>query len=195
MELEPWNSVMATNDIPLRRDRPRPVLRRQRPAVGLLLSQRLRLRRGRLRRPGDQGQARGRLRPAAGRNHLRARLAAAARTPGRASGSCTHGDGVMDIALEVDDVADAFDDGRRARRRRRSKPPRSARGRVRRLRVRHHPRLRRHDAHASSTATATGRLRPRLQADRPGALQPGHVPARSASPPSTTSSATSRKAR
>ena len=84
--------------------RPRPLLRRQRPAVGLLLPQRLRLRRGRLRRPGDRRQARGRLRAAAGRHHLRPGLAAVAAIIPTASGCVLHGDGVQDIALEVDDV-------------------------------------------------------------------------------------------
>ena len=41
----------------------------------------------------------------------------------------------------------------------------AARGRARRLRVRHDPRLRRHDAHASSTATATA-------ASSPPAIEP-----------------------
>ena len=95
---------------PPSQDRPRAVLRRQRPAVGVLLPQRLRLRRGRLRRPGNEGEARGRLRPAAGRHHLRADLAAVRRSTPRVQRLITHGDGVMDIALEVDDVRAAFDE-------------------------------------------------------------------------------------
>ena len=82
----------------------------------------------------------------------------------------------------------------RARRRRRDAAD-AARGRVRRLRVRHHPRLRRHDAHVRQPRPLPGRLRPGLQADRPGPLQPAHVPARRPARPSTTSSATSKKAR
>ena len=46
--------IHEPSDIPAAPHRPRPLLRRQRPAVGVLLPQRLRLRRGRLRRPGDQ---------------------------------------------------------------------------------------------------------------------------------------------
>ena len=47
-----WHAMRLTR---CAADRPRPLLRRQRPAVGVLLPQRLRLRRDRLRRPGNQG--------------------------------------------------------------------------------------------------------------------------------------------
>ena len=107
----------------------------------------------------------------------------------------THGDGVQDIALEVTTCAAAYRGGRRAAGPTASTPPHVARGRVRRLRVRHHPRLRRHDAHASSTATATAASSRRAssRSTRTATARARSTP--SASRRSTTSSATSRKGR
>ena len=141
-----------------------------------------------------QDRARGRLRPAAGRHHLRPRLAARpgpSRKPSASSATATAcrtspwksmtcapptrrpcSRGAIGVI-----AADA------------------AGGRVRRLRVRHHPRLRRHDAHLRQPRPLPRRLRARLQAARPRPLQPAAPSSRSASRPSTTSSATSRKAR
>ena len=88
-----------------------------------------------------------------------------------------HGDGVQTIALEVDDVAAAFE-AAVARGARPATPPRTIAGRVRRLRVRRDPRLRRHDAHVRQPLAVSRRLRAGLQAARPGPLQPAHVPSR-----------------
>ena len=88
--------------------RPRAVLRRQRPAVGLLLPQRLRLRRRRLRRAGDAASS---TRPATS--------SARARSPSSSPRRCrpiiptaSRLDPArrrrQDIALEVDDVAGAY---------------------------------------------------------------------------------------
>ena len=154
--------------------RPRPLLRRQRPAVGVLLPQRLRLRRGRLRRAGDgvrheagyvlrQGEITFVLASPLGADHPdNARLVRPRRRRRRTSPS------------EVDDVAAAYETAVRAGRASgmtpppttedetaSTSPPRSAPTATRRT--------------ASSTATATGAVRPRLQAARPGPLQPPHA--------------------
>ena len=162
--------------------------------IGVLLPQRLRVRRGRLRRAGDEGEARGRLRPAAGRDHVRAGLAAVARAPGepaaraRTATACRTSPWRWTTCGQRTTTAVARGAvgviG----------PPKP-RGRTRRLRVRHHPGLRRHHAHASSTATAiAASSRPATSRSTRTATAPAPA-TRSASPPSTTSSATSKKAR
>ena len=74
-------------------------------------------------------------------------------------------------------------------------PPTLLEDEHRRLRIRHHPHLRRHHAQLRQPRPLSRRLRPGLQAARSGTLQPAHLPARRPARPSTTSSATSRKAR
>ena len=165
---------------PASQDRPRPVLRRQRPAVGVLLPQRLRVRRGRLRRPGNEGQARGRLRPAAGRDHLRPRPRRCATQHPESSGSSRTATASWTSPCDVDDVRTAYDAAVERGGRRRDAGRRSPRRRARRLRVRDHPGLRRHDAHVRQPRPLPRRVRPRVQADRPGPLQPGDATTRSA---------------
>ena len=175
--------------------RPCPLLRRQRPAVGVLLSQRLRLRRGRLRRPGNAST---RTRPATSCG----RATSPSSSPRRCGPSHPEA-----LAPHPPRRRRA---GHRPRSRRRARPPttravrRGAVGvigptpagrRVRRLRIRHHPHLRRHDAQLRQPRPLSRRLRPRLQAARPGAATARAPSAPPASRPSTTSSATSKKAR
>ena len=181
---------MSHTDISAAQDRPRPLLRRQRPAVGVLLPQRLRLRRGRLRRPGNQGQARGRLRPAAGRHHLRPRLAAAAGPPREPAADRCTATACRTSPWKWTTSRAAYDDGRRprgasaSRRRRRwrtstastSTPP-SAPTATRRTRFVNRDRYR-------------GVFAPGYKPHRPGPLQPADLPPRRPARRSTTSSAT-----
>ena len=105
-----------------------------------------------------------------------------------------HGDGVQSIALEVDDVPAAFEAA--VARGAAGGAAAHHRGRIRHVRIRRDPRLRRHDAHASSTARAYhGVFAPGYQAARPRSLQPAHVPPGRPARPSTTSSPTSKRAR
>ena len=167
-------------DIPLRTHRPRPLLRRQRPAVGVLLPQRLRLRRGRLRRPGDQVKHEAGYVLRQGDITFVLDLAAVGPTTPTASGSCTHGDGVHGHRPRGRRRA------ARLRRRRRAAAP-SASRRRRRSRTStastSTPRIR---AYGDTTHTLRQprplprRLRARLQAARPGPLQPDAPSTRSA---------------
>ena len=154
-------TMTRSDDLPLRQDRSRPLLRRQRPAVGVLLPQRLRLRRRRLRRPRNESQARGRLRPAAGRHHLRAHLAAVGRAPrepaahhSTATASWTSPSTWPTCGPTYRSAVERGGAG--------VEPPDAARRRVRRLRVRDHPHLRRHDAHVRQPRPLPRRLRPGL---------------------------------
>ena len=87
-----------------------------------------------------------------------------------------HGDGVQSIALEVDDVAAAFDARRGAGCATRVTAAHASRTSIGIYRSGRDPRLRRHDAHASSTVALSRCLRPGIQAARPRSLQPPHVP-------------------
>ena len=92
--------------------------------------------------------------------------------------------------------AAAYRRGRPPRRRRRRRAAAGAGGRVRRLRMRHHPHLRRHHAHLRQPRPLPAASSPpAIKPHRSGTLQPAHVPAGRPGQPSTTSSATSRKAR
>ena len=155
--------------------RSRPLLRRQRPAVGVLLSQRLRLRRDRLRRPGNQDAS---TRPATSC----ARATSPSSSPRRwvrsiptASASSSTATACRTSPWKWTTWPPPIDTGHRARRRRRHAAD-AARRRVRRLRIRHHPRLRRHDAQLRQPRPLSRRLRARLQAARRRPLQPAHLP-------------------
>ena len=140
-------------------------------------------------------QARGRLRPAAGRDHLRAGLAAVAPTTPRASGSSSTATACRTSPWKWTTSPAAYDEAVAPRRRSASRPPTLLEDE--------------HGVYEYATIRAYGdtthtlrqprplprRLRPRLQAARPGPLQPAARSTRSASRPSTTSSATSKKAR
>ena len=182
-------------DIPLRAHRSRPLLRRQRPAVGVLLSQRLRLRRDRLRRPGNA-----RSKHEAGYVLRQGDITFVLASPLRpehpeAQRLIQHGDGVQDIALEVDDVSAAYRRGRASAGPSASTPPtllEDEHGVYEYATIR---------TYGDTTHSFVNRDRyrgvfaPGYQAARPGPLQPAAPSTRSACRPSTTSSATSKKAR
>ncbi len=99
---------MPTNDLALKRIDHVRMFVGNCAAVGLLLSQCLRLSGDRLRRTRNRAAPRGMLRAAAGRDHLRPGVAPLRDHP-EAQRLVEHGDGVQSIALEVDDVAAAFE--------------------------------------------------------------------------------------
>ena len=142
-----------------------------------------------------RSQARSRLRPQARPDHLCSGVTASSRSIPESQRLVKHGDGVQDIAIEVADVQETYRKTTAAGRSRRFAPPTSLEDEFGVYEYAAHPHLWRYHAYVRQSRPLPRRVRPRISADRPRAIQPNDRPGPSASRRSTTSSATSKKAR